>query len=137
MIRAHLRQPEHEVTITNLTTVSLTNSATLTSLLVSNATVPFYSTHTILTASNFVLAGTNGRITHAFQTATTTNGAGLWLPRNPAWIVCTNLTVESAGAAVNVDGMGYAGGRLYMTNGYGPGKGKAGGSGGRIALRCI
>ncbi len=125
----NIPQPADEVTITNVTTVRLTNSATVASLLVSNATVTFYGTNTILTASNVVVAGTNGRITHAIQTATTTNEAGLWLPSNLVWIVCTNFTVESAGAAVNADGMGYAGGAGYLTHGYGPGNGKAASSG--------
>ncbi len=105
---------------------TLTGSVAVFTLTVSNKTLTFQGTNTVLTASNVVVAGSNGKITHLAQTTTATNGAGLWLPSNLVWIVCTNFTLDSS-ASVNVDGKGYGGGPIGTT-GYGPGRGPSSGT---------
>ncbi len=91
-------------------------------LLLTNATLTFYSTNTILSASNIVVVGTNARITHAANPDTNAP----WTTSNRVHIVCTNFTLAS-GASVNVDGMGYGGGPIGTT-GYGPGRGPSSGT---------
>jgi hypothetical protein len=68
-----------------------------------------------------------GRIMHVWNTATSTNAAGQWVPDAGVFIECSNLTV-AVGGEINTDGLGYAGGAIY-TNGCGPGGGYYGPSG--------
>ncbi len=112
---------------------TLTGSVAVLTLTLSNKTLLFQGTNTILTASNVTVAGSSGKITHSAQETTSTNAAGLWIPNHLVWIVCSNFDLAS-GAAINADGMGYAGGTNTYTNGCGPGGGiysvsKGGGGG--------
>ncbi len=104
----------------------LTGSVSVLTLTLSNKTLTFQGTNTVLTASNVTVAGASGKITHTVNTDT--NGADGWQADNGVWIVCTNLEV-AAGAAINVDTNGYKGGPQY-TSGYGPGGGIYGSEGG-------
>ncbi len=116
----------HNLTVTNATRA-------LASLTVNtNKTLTFYGTNTSVTATTVTLYGT---VTHAVESALTTNADGNWYADNRVWLVCSNLNVTTSGA-INVTACGYKGG-LGGTGhdaGYGPGAGayETGGSyGGR------
>jgi hypothetical protein len=89
---------------------TLTNSATLT----------FSGWSNVLTAVNVVVPS-GGKITHAANTATTTNNLGQWVPNAGVFLECSNLTVQSGGL-IEGNVLGYAGGTAH--SGYGPGKGE-------------
>jgi hypothetical protein len=65
-----------------------------------------------------VTVGNGGKITHAWNTATSTNAAGQWVPDGGIFIECSNLTVQTGGE-INGNGVGYGG--LLGSSGYGPG----------------
>jgi len=86
-----------------------------------NATMTFTNWSTSLSASNFTILS-SGLLTlpSAFTNSQMTNRV---------WIVCTNLTIEQ-GAAIDVSGRGFDGGRTSSDPGFGPGKGSGGAYGG-------
>ena len=75
--------------------------------------------NTVLTSTVVTLAGT---LTHTNNLATTTNAFGVWIPNARVSIVCSNLTINSAGK-IDVNGKGFGGGKLNLSSGYGPGRG--------------
>ena len=93
--------------VTTVWMTSFTNSGSLV----------FTGTNTALRATNVTVSA--GTVTHLPQSASTTNPAGLWVPDNRVWIVCSNLTVAGA---INADYKGYQG----VLNGEGTGPGKGG-----------
>ena len=109
---------------------TLTNATpALASLTVnSGKTLTFDGWDTLLSATTVTIDGT---VTHAQNTATTTNSLGQWVPNARVNIACDTLTV-SAGGKIDVTGKGFAGRVGYGVNGCGPGAGKgaAGGAGG-------
>lgn len=108
------RPSPSDVAIIQSGTVTLTNPASLVSLVVSNGTSLVMSNWmTKVTAAGDVTVLTNASITlpPAF-----TNSA----MSNRVWIACSNLTLV-AGGTINVDGKGYAGGpRQPVSRGNGP-----------------
>jgi hypothetical protein len=66
-----------------------------------------------------------GKIMHVWNTATSTNASGEWVPNAGVFIECSNLTVQ-AGGEINGDGMGY--GSPVNAVGYGPGRGSLSGN---------
>ena len=93
-------------------------------LTVSNAaTLAVDGWSSALTASNVLIYAT---VTHNPNVATTTNGAGLWVPNARVWFVCTNLFVATNGS-INSDSKGYG---TTGASGYGPGAGLSQGGAG-------
>lgn len=100
-----------------LAAFTITNSATLT---FSNVIATVDAT--TLTATNVFIHGT---VTHVQNSATTTNLDGTWPIHGNVHIVCSNLTVGTAGK-INVNALGYTG--QLSADGRGPGGGKYAGS---------
>ncbi len=105
------------VYIANNTTLSNTTRALAALTVLSGSTLTFYGTNTSVTAVNVTI---NGTVTHAVESAQTTNADGHWYADNRVWFVCTNLTVATNGT-INVNSMGYQGGVNSTDRGKGPG----------------
>jgi hypothetical protein len=67
-----------------------------------------------------VIVQNGGKIRHSYNTVSTTNAGGEWVPNAGVFIECTNLTVL-AGGEINADTLGYA--ANYNDRGFGPGSG--------------
>ncbi len=72
---------------------------------------------TVINAADVEITGI---LTHAQNTATTTNALGQWIPNARIKIVCDTFTLASTGK-VDVNGKGYLGGKLTKEEGRGPG----------------
>jgi hypothetical protein len=72
-----------------------------------------------------------GSIGHVWNTTTTTNASGEWVPNSGVFVACSNLTVESGGS-IDVVSVGFRGGIGTFSPGRGPGGGgyNGGGTGG-------
>ncbi|NLE41837.1 MAG: hypothetical protein GX615_08410, partial [Lentisphaerae bacterium] len=80
-------------------------------------TLTFDGWDTLLTATTVTIAGT---VTHAQNTATTTNSLGVWVPNARVNIACSNLTVASTGK-IDANYKGFLGGKVKYAAGFGPG----------------
>lgn len=115
---------EHVVIDANVTNSS--GTASLASYtLNAGKTHTFQGWDSALTAT---VVTVNGTMTHKPQTATSTNGAGLWIPDSRVYVVCSNFTL-AASRLINVNSKGYQG----YTNG--PGYGPGGGAGTKAGVR--
>ncbi len=103
--------------------VTLTNStASLASLSVATGkTLTFDGWDTVLNASAVSVTGT---VTHAQNSATTTNSLGVWVPNARVQINCDTITVATGGK-ISADALGFLGGKLRYAAGNGPGGGAA------------
>ena len=96
--------PGDSVTINHAVTL-LCGTPTLASFS-NNATLTFNGWNAPLNADVVTI---NATVTHLAQTATAIDPvAGVWVPDNRVWIVCTNLTLN-AGKAIDCEGKGYNG----------------------------
>ncbi len=99
----------------------------------SGNTVTFDGWDTKLSAAEVII---NGTLTHAVNSAVSTNSSGEWIPNARVHVVCTDMTISSSGK-IDVNGKGFIGGQESKTRGSGPGHGKGdtypegGGYGGR------
>lgn len=132
--------------------VSLTNStAALAALTVNTGTtLTFDGWDTVLNATDVDIYGT---VTHAANTATTTNSLGQWVPNARVNIVCSNLSVNALGkidgvgkgyargtsssATAKINGAGPGGGLSGYNENYLGGGGSHGGMGGRTESRAV
>ncbi len=99
--------------------VSLTNSTEALASLTVNSTkkITFDGWNTVLNAEIVTISGT---ITHAQNSATSTNSLGLWVPNARVNISCSNLTVATGGK-IDVNNMGFLGGKVALGAGAGLG----------------
>ncbi|MDD5677325.1 MAG: G8 domain-containing protein [Kiritimatiellae bacterium] len=110
-----------EVIITN-GSVRLTNTTDyLASLTISNATLIFSNWDTALTATNVIIQN-GATVTHAPNTAMTTNADGSWPTYGRVYIVCTNFELQPGGT-IDAAGKGFLGGGPASGYAYGPGAG--------------
>ena len=117
---------------------TLTNATPALSSMTVNAdkTLTFDGWDTLLTATTVTIAGT---VTHAQNTATTTNSLGAWIPNARVNIACQTLDIP-LGGKIDGNAKGYSGAKALTGPGpgYGPGTGLAvsgagyGGKGGRV-----
>ena len=123
---------------TNGETVVINGNATLTNstgalaslAVAAGKTLAFDGWDTVLTATTVSITGT---VTHAQNTATTTNSLGQWVPNARVNIACDTLTIP-LGGKIDVAAKGFLGGMASTTPGKGPGGGThrvGGGHGGR------
>ncbi len=104
--------------------VTLTNATRqLNSFTITNATLTFTDTTNLQTCLNAldVHIRNAGILTHAANSAFTTNSVGVWPIDARVYVVCNTLTVDSGGS-INAIGKGFAGGANGGI-GYGPGGG--------------
>ena len=132
------------VVITNGTVMLSNAPPQLAYFMITNASLVFtnYAPNTTNSLqATTVLIRNGATITHSPNTATSTNGAGQWVPDGRVFVACTNLIVD-VGGKIDAMGKGYAGGGNH-TNGCGPGRGlfyaagqgaSAGGYGGQGGL---
>lgn len=104
------------VSISGAVTLSAATAALAHYHLASGGTHTSVGWDTVLRAADVVIEGT---LDHAPNTAAGTNAAGLWVPDNRVWIVCSNLTV-AAGGRLLADERGFQGG-WGSDDGKGPG----------------
>ena len=94
---------------------TLTNATpALASLTVNSAkTLTFDGWDTLLSATTVTIAGT---VTHAQNTAATTNSLGAWVPNARVNIACSNLTVATGGK-IDANAKGFLGGKTKYAAG--------------------
>ena len=117
---------------------TLTNATPALASLTVNAskTLTFDGWNTLLSATTVTIVGT---VTHAQNTATTTNSLGQWVPNARVNIACDTLTIP-LGGKIDGNAKGYSGAKALTGAGpgYGPGTGLAvsgagyGGKGGSV-----
>ena len=134
--------PGQRVVIQGTTTLATASVALGPVTIVSNFTLIFSGTNSVLTATDVTISGT---VTHVANSTVTTNQFGQWVADARVCIVCTNLTIAASGK-IDVIGKGYGGGGsrtngfgpsggLFVTYGMGAGGGGYGGRGGFLANR--
>jgi len=103
---AQIPQDGDDVTIGHTVTQDVSSAALASVTINAGKTLTFTGWTTALTAT---VVTVNGTITHLAQpdTSGTVNDPSTWDRDHRVWIVCSNLTVASAPAKIDVNGMGY------------------------------